>query len=63
MEKIKREKEKPFISEKLSKLIYNPELPPNWREMPAYQKLEMFHYLFLALNPNFQRLMGEEFEA
>jgi len=53
-------KGKPNLSDRLYKLIYNPELPLNWKALPDNDKVVMFFHLFLLINEEFQKKFGKE---
>jgi len=55
-------REQKHISNKLYKLIYQPDLVPNWKEFPVNVKLYMFQNYFLLLNKEFQKQFGKNIE-
>lgn len=52
----------PYLSKKLVDIIYNPELPIDYRFLSEGRKLYVLHMLYLSLNPNFQKEFGKQLE-
>jgi hypothetical protein len=44
----------PNLSERLKHLIYNPELPNQWKDNTYHQRMFLLHGLFRLLNKDFQ---------
>jgi len=57
------ETEQQHLSKRLQELIYNPVLSFRWKKWKPYDKLLMFHALFLTLNKDFQEEFGQLFDA